>query len=203
MDQPQEEHINDTEGLKSENKDKKKKDKPMKPDRGIETMFRVTANSHIRLSEMADYKSNILLTINSIIVSVLVSVIFRKMEEEPTLLVPSLLLLFTSLITVVLAILVTRPKITHGVLTKEDIRNKKGSLLFFGNYHRMTPEDYEWGITYMMKDTEFLYGSMIRDNYNLGLVLEKKYRMLRVAYTFFMIGFVSSVVAFILYEFVI
>jgi hypothetical protein len=101
---------------------------------------------------------------------------------------------------VVFAILVTMPNITHGTFTKEDIRNKKANLMFFGNYHRMSQEDYEWGITSMMKDPEFLYGGMIRDNYNLGVLLNKKYRKLRIAYTVFMFGFVISVLAFLVVD---
>jgi hypothetical protein len=180
-------------------KDKKKK-KSKKSERGVETMFRVTANNLMRLSDMADNKAHILLTINSIIVSVLVSLVLRKLDAHQEYLVPAILFLLTSLITVVFAILVTMPNITHGTFTKEDIRTKKANLMFFGNYHSMSQEDYEWGITSMMRDPEFLYGGMIRDNYNLGVLLEKKYRKLRIAYGVFMFGFVISVLAFLMVD---
>lgn len=175
----------------------KKSKKEKKPERGIETMFRVMANNQIRLSDMADSKAQILLTISSIIVSLLVSVVFRKLEEEPRLIVPAAILTATSLTTVVFTILVTLPKLTQGRFNREDIEQKRANLLFFGNYHRMPVEEYEWAIKRVMADPDYLYGSLIRDNYNLGVVLERKYRKLRIAYTVFMLGFIASVLSFV------
>jgi hypothetical protein len=50
----------------------------------------------------------------------------------------------------------------------------------------------------MMKDADYLYGSMIKDIYYLGIVLGKKYRFLRIAYNIFMFGFVIAVLSFVL-----
>ncbi|HTN17651.1 MAG TPA: HD domain-containing protein, partial [Chitinophagaceae bacterium] len=79
-----------------------------KPTRGVETMFRTTSTNHLRLSEMADTKANIMITVNSIIASILVSVLFRKLEEDHRLIIPALMFLITSLVSIVFAILVTR-----------------------------------------------------------------------------------------------
>src|SRR5690606_13314398 len=68
------------------------KEKMQRPDRGVETMFRTTSANHIMLSQMADNKANILITINSIILSVVVSVLVRKLEEDPRLVLPTILL---------------------------------------------------------------------------------------------------------------
>lgn len=185
-----------------DDKDDKKKDKKEKkddkPSRGIETMFRTTSTNHLRLSEMADAKANIMITVNSIIASILVSVLFRKLEEDERLMIPAMLFLATSLVSIVFAILVTRPNVTQGVFTKEDIEKKRANLLFFGNFHKMTLKDYQEGVDAMMKDSEFLYGSMTRDIYNLGVVLGRKYKLLRIAYGFFMVGFVVSVLSFVI-----
>lgn len=182
---------------KEKDKEHKKKDKELKPERGIETMFRTTSGNHLRLSEMADNKAHIMITVNSIIVSVLVSLLFRKLEDNTNLIIPAILTMATSLISIVLAILVTRPNVTQGTFTKEDIHSKRANLLFFGNFYRMSLEDYEWGINEMMKDSEFLYGSMTRDIYNLGVVLGRKYKLLRIAYNVFMFGFVISSLSFV------
>ncbi|WP_026461565.1 Pycsar system effector family protein [Adhaeribacter aquaticus] len=180
---------------------KDKENKAKKPERGVETMFRITAANHMHLSDMADNKAHILLTINSVIVSVIVSFLFRKISDEPHFLIPAILFLITSLVTLVAAILVTMPSVQGGTITLEDIKRKKGNLLFFGNFYNMRFEDYEFGINVMMEDKDYLYGSMIRDNFNLGLVLEKKYKKLRFAYAFFMFGFVISVISFMIAEF--
>jgi len=175
----------------------RKLEKSGKPERGIETMFRITSQNHITLSEMADSKANIMVSINAIILSVIVSVLFRKLEEFPDLLVPTLMLVASCLLTIVYAVLATRPNISSGKFTTEDIKNKKTNLLFFGNFHGMALEDYEWGVKEMMKDSDFLYGSIIKDIYFNGRVLARKYKLLRISYSIFMFGFVASILAFL------
>jgi predicted metal-dependent HD superfamily phosphohydrolase len=176
---------------------RKKVEKGSRPDRGIETMFRTTLENHINLSGMADTKANIMISINTIILSIVVSVLFRKLEEFPHLVVPTLMLVLTCLFAIVMAILATRPNIAEGKFTREDILNKKTNLLFFGNFHNMQLKDYEWGMREMMKDYDYLYGSMIKDIYFLGKVLAKKYKFIRLSYTIFMFGFVASNVTFL------
>jgi len=173
------------------------KEKMQRPDRGVETMFRTTSANHIMLSQMADNKANILITINSIILSVVVSVLVRKLEEDPRLVLPTILLVAVCLTTIVFAILATRPNIPSGRFTRDDIRNQKTNLLFFGNFHRMEAEEYEWSMKEMMRDSNYLYGSMIKDIYYLGKVLGAKYKYLRIAYNIFMFGFVVAVLSFV------
>lgn len=176
----------------------KKLDKASRPDRGIETMFRTTSENHVTLSGMADTKANIMISINTIILSIIVSVLFRKLEEYPHLLIPTLMLVATCLTTIVMAILATRPNVAKGKFTIKDIKDKKANLLFFGNFHNMDLKEYEWGMREMMKDYDYLYGSMIKDIYFLGKVLARKYKWLRLSYTIFMFGFVSSILTFLL-----
>jgi hypothetical protein len=94
-------------------------------------------------------------------------------------------------------VLVTRPKITSGRFTKDDIYKKKTNLLFFGNFFNMELPDFEWGMKEMMNDKEFLYSSMIKDFYFLGQVLGKKYKHLRICYTIFMFGLIAAVLAYV------
>lgn len=50
----------------------------------------------------------------------------------------------------------------------------------------------------MMRDPDYIYGSMIQDIHQLGVVLARKYKLIRLAYTVFMIGIFISVMAFML-----
>ena len=175
---------------------KLEKAKTLKPDRGIETMFRTTSHNHIMLSQMVDSKASILITINSIILSLIVSVLIRKLEENPYLVIPTVLLIAVCLGTMVFSILASRPNVSSGKFTREDIKNKRTNLLFFGNFHAMNVGDYEWGMKEMMKDADYLYGSLIKDIYYLGKVLGTKYRYLRIAYSIFMYGFVLAILSF-------
>lgn len=62
----------------------------------------------------------------------------------------------------------------------------------------MSYEEYSKGMGVMMNDREFLYGSLTRDLYSQGVVLGRKYRLLRIAYNVFMYGIVTSVLAFVI-----
>ena len=176
---------------------KLEKEKTLKPDRGIETMFRTTSHNHILLSSMVDNKSNILITINSIILSVVVSVLVRKLEDNEYLVIPTVLLVSVCLTTMVFAILATRPHISSGRFKREDIKNKETNLLFFGNFHGMEIGHYEWAMKEMMKDADYLYSSLIKDIYYLGKVLGQKYKYLRISYNIFMFGFVMAILSFV------
>lgn len=175
-----------------------KKEAGSKAERGIETMFRNTVRTHVEFSGMADGKANIMISINTLIIGAIVTVLIRKLDVNPQLILPTFLLLSVSLVCIIFAVLVTRPKVTAGKFTRDDIHNKRTNLLFFGNFYNMNLEDFQWGMNQMMNDKEFLYGSMIKDFYFLGQVLGRKYKYLRICYTIFMYGLIASVIAYII-----
>lgn len=168
-----------------------------KPERGIETMFRVSLANSQRLSDMADNKANILLTVNSIILSVVVAMLVQKLDSNQHLIIPTTLLLLTVVITMVLAILSTIPKVKDGRFRPEEVEEKSVNLLFFGNFHQMPYPIYDDAMKKAMGDYDFLYSMMTRDVYSQGVVLGRKYKLLRAAYGIFMFGLILSVIAFI------
>ena len=105
-------------------------------------------------------------------------------------------MIFALLSAIIFAILATRPNVNKGTFTKEDIAAKKINLLFFGNFFRMDLAEYDWAMREMMNDKEYLYGSMIKDIYFLGVVLARKYRFLRISYNIFMFGLIVAIIAF-------
>ncbi len=176
----------------------KAKYKSESPDRGIQTLFRVTLKNHLTLSDIADTKANILLSVNAIIISVALSNLIPKLDNPSNtyLIYPTVIFITFSVISMVLAVLATRPNVTSGTFTKEDVDKKKVNLLFFGNFHKMALNEYEWAIQELVKDKEYIYSSLTKDLYFLGLVLNRKYKILRITYTIFMLGIVISVIAF-------
>jgi HD superfamily phosphodiesterase len=164
--------------------------------KGIQTMLRLTSENHMKLSDMADGKANILISVNAIIISVILSVLMRRLQTDTYLTVPTIIFLSSSVCTIVVAILATRPKISSGRFSEMDIDTKKTNLLFFGNFYKCSQEEYEKAMAKMMVDAEYLYGSLVKDIYQLGVVLARKYRLIRWAYNIFMIGIIVSVIAF-------
>ena len=170
--------------------------KELRLGRGVETMYRTTYRTHVSLSAIADNKANIMLSINAIIISIVISSLVPQMGVNPKLIIPTLVLLAVCLVSMFYAFLATRPKVTEGKVTIEDIQAKKGNLLFFGNFYNMSLKDYDWGIKEMIKDEDFLYGTMTRDIYFLGIVLAKKYKFLSHCYNIFMFGLILTVIVF-------
>ena len=178
----------------------KAKFKGESPDRGIQTLFRVTLRNHLTLSDIADTKANILLSVNAIIISLALSNLIPKLDNPSNdyLIFPTAIFVLFSIVSMILAVLATRPNVTSGEFTKEDVAKRKVNLLFFGNFHKMNLPDYEWAINELVKDKDYIYSSLTKDLYFLGVVLNKKYTLLRWTYTIFMIGMIISVIAFAL-----
>ena len=175
---------------------KKKKEKESQSERAISTVFRIVAQSQNNLSQMADAKSNILISVNAIILSIMIGSLFDKLQTDTYLQIPFMTLVLVCVVSMVFAILATRPNITSGTFTKDDIAAKRTNLLFFGNFHKMGLPDYDWAMTELLADKNYLYSSMIKDTYFLGIVLARKYKYLRIAYNIFMFGLIAAMIAF-------
>lgn len=186
------------ENQKKKDKKLKEKMKSVDPEKAIQSVFRITLKNHIKLSDIADTKANILLSVNAIILSIALSNLIPKLDNASNtyLIVPTVIFLIFTLISMVLSVLATRPNVTIGKFTKEDVINKKVNLLFFGNFHQMSLSEFDWAMNEMINDKEYIYSSLTKDLYFLGLVLNRKYKILRVTYTIFIIGILVSVAAF-------
>lgn len=166
------------------------------PERAIQSFYRTALRNHIKLSDIADTKANILLSVNAIIISVVLANLISKLDTNPYLTWPTVIFTLFSVISMVMSIIATRPNVTSGQFTKEDVENKEVNLTFFGNFHKMDLKQFEWAINEMINDKEYIYKSLTKDLYFLGIVLERKYRLLRITYTVFMIGIIISLISF-------
>ncbi|MGV8094409.1 MAG: Pycsar system effector family protein [Mangrovibacterium sp.] len=192
--------------LIAEQETKKKKDNlPLRStSRGTESMFRLTASNQIRLSAIADKKANILISINSILISVSAAVmsthplsgVLKRPFPQKELIIPLIILFSFSLLSLVFAILSCRPKLNSEKFTEEDLNKHRVNLLFFGNFHRIAYPRYDQAVKEMLQDYDHLYSNMIKDQYFLGKSLYRKYKLLRIAYDIFMYGFIIAAIAF-------
>ncbi len=174
--------------------------KNQSPERAIQTLFRTALRNHIKLSDIADTKANILLSVNAIIISLALANLIPKLEQISNrhLLWPTLILVLFSVASIILSIMSTRPNVTTGEFTDEQVKSKKVNLLFFGNFHKMPLDKYKSSLMSLLDEKEDVYESLIKDLYYLGIVLARKYKLLRLTYTIFMIGIILSVVAFVI-----
>ncbi|HEX7365595.1 MAG TPA: Pycsar system effector family protein [Pelobium sp.] len=173
-----------------------------KEGRGIETLFRSVYGYHMNLSSMADQKANIMISINTIVVSVIITLFgsgytFADSEDfkHMRFVFPMLLLVISSLVSVTFAILSARPNVTSK--EKFQLENKSSSILFFGNFTQLKLQDFVNKIKALKDEKTELYDSMSVDIYHLGGVLLRKYKLLTWSYNIFMIGLILCAVGFV------
>ena len=171
--------------------------KALGTNRGIETMFRSAYRVQLALTGLADNKANMMISINGIIISIIIASIAPKLDSNPWLFVPTSLFLLGTLVSIIFAIMAARPRVTSTHIDIQDLQHSDGNILFFGNFCTLQESEFLEGMTRLIQDKTVLYESMIRDIHGLGSVLHKKFALLQVAYTSFMIALILGVTSFI------
>jgi hypothetical protein len=172
---------------------------PKKPGtaRGIETMFRSAYRVQMDLTGLADNKANMMISINGIIISIIIASVAPKLDTNPWLLIPTTIFLLGTLISIVYAILAARPRVSTVPITLQDLKHSKGNILFFGDFANLQQDEFVEGMLDLLEERNVLYETMIRNIYGLGSVLRKKFALLQIAYTAFMLALVMGVLSFI------
>ncbi len=168
--------------------------------RGIETLYRSNYRNHINLSAIADGKANMMISLNTIILSVIITLSGagftlsqNYLEEHLQFVTPIVILLIGATLSVVFAILSARPTVTTQESEELNIDTRENSFLYFGNFLRLGKSSFKKYISSLKGNQNLLYDSMTMDIYNLGAVLDKKYKLLHYSYNSFMIGLIASV----------
>ena len=176
---------------------KKELKKALGTRRGIETMFRSAYRVQMELTALADNKANMMISINGIIISIIIAAVSPKLDANPWLILPSTIFLVGTLISIVFSILAARPRISTQPITLEDLANSQGNILFFGNFANLARRDFQEGMLDLMQDRQVMYETMIDNIYDIGAVLKKKFALLKIAYTSFMLALVMGVLSFV------
>jgi hypothetical protein len=172
---------------------------PKKPgsSRGIETMFRTSYNVQMDLTGLADNKANMMISINGIIISIIIASVAPKLDSNPWLIIPTTIFLLGTLVSIVYAILAARPRVSSVPITLKDLEHSRGNILFFGDFANLREQEFVEGMNALLEERNVLYETMIRNLYGLGAVLKKKFALLQIAYTAFMMALVMGVLSFI------
>ena len=172
----------------SDKKKKKGKGGGRKAVSGIQTMFRVTYQNHIELSQLADNKANMLISINGLMTTVLAAVLAPRLEDASWLLTPAIVLLIGCVPSLVFAVLALRPRLSRTPVTVEQVRANAGNLLFFGQFSSMPLEDFNESMHALIDNPRLLQDHLIRQLWLMGQSLRQKYRFLQIAYALFLVG---------------
>ena len=158
--------------------------------RGIETLFRTSYRVHMDLTSLADAKANIMISINGLIVGIVLGGTATRIDANPYLLYPTVVLLVGCLLSLTFAVLAARPRVYKQPFTLADANSGKMNLLYFGNFTQISRDDFETGMRSLVVSGERIYVDMMRDLYGIGSVLDKKFDMLRISYAVFLIALI-------------
>jgi hypothetical protein len=170
-------------------------------ERGIETMYRSAYLTQLDLTNLADNKANIMISINGLILSVILAAGGFVANLEPWLLLPVGTLVLTCITAMFFAVQAARPRLPRKTdLTPDDFLAGRANVLFFQNFTVLPEEQYVEVMDEIMRDRRLTYHHMSRHLYGLGAGLSRKFNLLRSAYACFVLGIVlSSALFFVVY----
>lgn len=197
--------------VKSKADKKKKSKKNKKPsvpvqtianNKSAQTQFKTALRNHIDLSNIADNKANIMISVNALILTVALPFMVDKAMDNNTFFIPTILMSAVCLVSMIYATLATRPIKMTGNTSLDQIQKNESNLFFFGNYFKMSYQEYKIGVDHILSDEKALDDSIIRDLFYLGKSLGGKFEYLRLCYTVFMYGILITVLSLLVVYFI-
>lgn len=164
--------------------------------RALDTWFLVGSRNLYTRRQIVDTKSNILVTINSIFISVVLGALYMNLEEDPHLIWGIGPMIITNLLSITFAIFATRPNLRDGKFTPQELEEKNAALITFDDFYQMPEQQYLEAVNQMMEDPDFIYRTIKKDMYRLGVNLSKRYRYIQLSYDIFLIGLTISIILF-------
>ncbi len=164
-----------------------------------ESAFRALIGELTDFTSLADSKAHMMIQVNGLIMSILLASSHFILESALWLRLPCASLAVTALVSIVYAVAAARPKLLKPrTMSIDDLRGGRANLLFFGNFSRVSEDEFAGAMREMFTEDERVYDTLSRHVHGLGSVLVGKFRLLRVSYTAFLIGLFASGALFVI-----
>ncbi len=172
--------------------DKEKAKLKMFDPRGVQTLFRTLSRNHYNLLKMVDNKASIVLTINSIVISLIMGAMYVALESDRAIIeVSSKILLRFSMLSMIFALISMLP---HRYLGKKFNESGYKGSLYAANFAKQTLPEFQAEIQRIMTNGETVYDKMVKDLYFLGKTIDRKQKLLMISVFIFLIGLVSTMI---------
>ena len=175
---------------------------PKKKGAARETLYRVTLQNQMDSIGIADQKSNIIIGINTILISIIIATLGigssgRGLEfiDNLHLSLPFTILLITSVVTSVIALLTVRP------VTRPWQRDDTEKVFFLA-YNELSIDEFQELIKRISVNNESVHHALNNDMYFLGRIVIRKFRLLRIAYMVFLTGMLITVITFLILRYI-
>lgn len=159
-------------------------------------LLRTVHQNQMHLNSMADQKANILIGTMIIVSTIAFSRIYLMEDTDQAMFLTVVFFLVLEWTALILGAMALIPKTVgrSSCASLEQIPNK----LFFGFFTQFPEDEYTHHMLDAIGSSAGARELLIRDIYQLGVVLKKKYRLLRYAYIACLVGLAAPVLYLVL-----
>lgn len=160
----------------------------------IADFFSENLGLRLRMGENADRNANILVLVNALVVLFSTCTLILKANGMTT--IPIMLLLLSAIATLVPAMHSLQFTLGAPFIDIQDsLDAERPNLVYSGKFQRIFFTEYEASLLRRFEDQQILIGNTIKNEYQQGIVLGKKYLLLRTCYVIFLTGLVLSAIS--------
>jgi len=160
-------------------------------------VIRTALRNNIELTNIADNKSNTLLTLNSLMLSILVPLALANLDmlQETRLFIPLIIIILTCFITIVISTFALKPG-KFNIIRDEKIKQGINySPFFFGNFYEMRRTEFLPYMKQALENPSDLREYLADDLFYTGKRLGIKMTMIKMAFNIFIVGLGSAMLA--------
>lgn len=171
-------------------------------DKGNEDLFKIAFRNYLNLIGIADRKAGLLIQVNSILASVIIGFVAKKIEDMHMLIIPAAAILIVAGVTIFYSILASKPLDKRFL---KDVQYEKQPF-FFGSFDKLDPdfkhttlENYYNDMNDLfMINKQLVFEELIKESFQVRKVLSKKFGYLDAAYKIFFMGLVFVIITFLI-----
>ncbi len=160
-------------------------------------IIRTAQRNNIDLTAIADNKANVLLSLNAIMITCLVPIVFSYVDiilVNKQLFIPLFTLGATCFSTIYLSAQVLKPMNFDSFRIKSE-KEEDASPYFFGNFYQMEAEEYYQHMKSSLSDPELIIEHLAQDLYYVGKRLGVKMEVTRKAFNIFITGILLTLLS--------
>lgn len=165
--------------------------------RGVQTLFRTLSRNHYNLLRMIDNKSSIILTINSILISLFMGILYlAPIAQKELILFGFRVIMIFIMLSMIFALLSMLPHRYIGKMFRDS--GYKGTL-YAGNFSKFSLEEFQEEFARILRNGHSVYDEMIKDLYFLGKSIALKQKLLHISFVLFMTGLLFMIIYIAVY----
>lgn len=154
-------------------------------------IIRTTQRNNIDLTQIADNKANVLLSLNAIMITFLLPMILSNIETiiHGYFFIPLIVLAITCFTTIYISAVVLKPsRLDQYRASPSNDPDAQFSPFFFGNFYKMEPDEFFDYMKESVANSDMVKAHLAQDMYYIGKRLGYKMDRIRLAFNIFLSG---------------